>query len=559
MSLLELNLRALEQRNSAVARRLAALPVLPDRGLWSVSRSGLPTVRRDGVALVSGFDPPAEALRAAPVDADSDFLLLPGLGAGYLAEAAVAKNPDLPLVIAEADPGWFREVLSHRDLTALWTSPWVVPLLGPDPSVVGEFFGTVACRTVRTLLWRPVNDLEPRWHGDLNAEVAQAQARSRVNLATFQRFGGLWLRNVQKNEASARNLRPLQALAGRWAGVPAVVAAAGPSLADTFGWMEAHRDRFVLIAVDTAWPALSSRGLVPDVLVVLDGQYANARHVDRIPPASTLVVTEWTGPPRAFRLAPGRTYVAATSLPFLRQREAALWGSLGSLLSGGSVATSAWSLAVHLGCPEVAFAGLDLAYPQGQTHVAGSQFEEAVHRGSGRLTPAETLGLGLRGLDGLTLRPSLDGGQVLSDRRMDLFREWLSAAVLSRPEIKAFNLGSRGSLVPGLATIPSGWGESWPRRNPVAIESAPPLVRSNSPVPEPPFEILRAVLGARDFPRAVEEAWNAAVSFWGADVWNRWAGRAKTTWDRFPSDRSRRAVEEVVQSALDWRGFWKTP
>jgi len=563
MTPLAANLVALRDRYPAVAAVVEGLGGAPSRGEWSMARSGVPAVRRGGTWLTSAFDPVAEALKAVPPwDPGVDFAVVIGLGAGYLAEAVASRYPDLPLVVAEEDPAWLTEVLAHRDLSGLWSSGRVVPLLGPDARVIGEFFRPLACRTVELLSWRPLALLSPAWGGAVKAQVGESQAQARVNLATFGRFGDLWRRNLAKNEAHAPAVRPLTALT-RWAeGVPAVVAAAGPGLADRLAWMKEHRDRFLLIAVDTAWSALCHHGLEPDVLLVLDGQYWNARHLDRPLPQKTLVVTEWIGPSRAFRLAPDRTYVAATSVPFLRARETARWGSLGALPSGGSVATAAWSLALHLGCPEVAFAGLDLGYPRGQTHVPGSQFEEAVHRQAHRLIPAETRGLGLRGWEGLVSRPSLDGGWVWSDPRMDLFRHWLSAAVARHPGVKAVNLGTRGSVVPGLEPAAVDYGHHWPRVALPPVPLSPPLRRGAGSLETPPFPHLAAVLSPAslaDFNQALDRAWAVAREYWGTEVWDAWAGRAKTTWDRWPSARSRQAVEEVVSLALTWRRFLDLP
>jgi hypothetical protein len=528
-----------------------------DRGLWTVSRSGLPTVRRDEVALASSFDPVAEASRAVPAwGPEVDFALLPGLGAGYLAEAIVRLHPDLPLVIAEPDGDWFAEVLAHRDLSSLWSNPMVVPLVGPDPGMVGDLLGSYSCPVVETLLWRPLEDRFSEWSRACADQVARAQTRARVNLATWRRFGDLWFRNLTRNEASARDARPLAALKDRWAGVPAVIAAAGPSLAEAFGWIQTNRDRFILIAVDTAWSSLAARGIEPDLLVVLDGQYWNARHLDRPLPDQTLVVTEWVGPPRAFRLAPGRTFVAATSLPFLRRREEALWGPLGTLPSGGSVATAAWSLALHLGAPEVAFAGLDLGFPRGLTHVPGSQFEEALHRRAGRLTPAETLGLQLRGWKGLAARPALDGGEVLSDPRMDLFRSWLSAAVQNRPDVRAVNLGTRGSVVIGLGSPEPGYGASWPVRRSEPWTPGPVLVPRPLSLGTPPWEALERLSSGPAGTPEFDRDWDEVAHWWGEDAWGRWAGRAALTWARFPSKRSARALAEAAREALGWRVFF---
>lgn len=557
MSLLEANLEVL--RGSQPGLLPAGRLLKEDRGEWRPARSGLPTVRRAGVSLCSAFDPVTEADRAVPDWKDVDFAVLPGLGAGYLAEAVVRRYPDLPVLVAEPDPAWLAEVLDHRDLRGLLSHPRLILIVGPDVDEVGRVLSDHACGTIEVLSWRPLDLLTPAWAPLVRLQTAGAQAQAGVNAATFRRFGSLWRRNLEKNEAAARGVRPLASLDGWGRGLPAVVAAAGPSLAENLEWMVQNRDRYLLVAVDTAWSALAARGIEPDILLVLDGQYWNARHVDLPPPLRTLVVTEWIGPPRAFRLAPGRTFVAASSVPLLRPREERLWGPLGSLSSGGSVATAAWSLVLRLGCSQVAFAGLDLGYPRGLTHVPGSQFEEALHRRSRRLTPAETLGLGLRGFVGLTPRPALDGGTILSDARMDLFRRWLSLAVTSHPEMPAFNLGTKGSVIPGLRPFPYGWESRWPLTRPGPLPEEPVLTRLAASAPQPPFRELREALAVddREFPATLDGFWRAARAFWGESTWDSWAGRVRNTWDRYPSSRSLWALKEHLALTLAWEPFWE--
>lgn len=550
---LEANLRALEVHQPGASAAVSSARSAA-RGVWRPSRKGPPSVTRDGSTLVSAFDPETEARRAVPEWSGVDFIVLPSLGAGYLAEAVSERYPDVPLVIAESDPGWVVEVCEHRDLRGLWSRPTVTLVVGPDASVVGRFLENWACSSVQTLPWRPTAVQEAPWHRAVDDEVARAQARAQVNPNTALRFGDLWRRNLAKNEAWAGQHRvgAVASLMGRAEGCCAVVAAAGPSLADSLGWLENHRTRVLLIAVDTAWPSLAARGLEPDLLLVLDGQYWNSRHVDLPPPPRTLVISEFVGPPRAFRMAPDRTLVTATSVPLLRRREVERWGDLGTLSSGGSVATTAWSLAVHLGCSEVGFAGLDLGYPRGLSHVPGSQFEEAIHRRSRRLMPAETQGLGLRGLTGLVPRPALDGGWVLSDPRMDLYRSWLEASVTAHPETRAYNLGTRGSLVRGLTSVGNDWR---PQGRPPRLEPPAGGLVPGRPVSLPPFEALRSVGDLTDRHR-YEEVWAQARDHWGAAVWDKWAGRAWSTWARFPSPRSRRAVEEMVTLTLSWESAW---
>lgn len=555
MSCLEANLAVVRRVNPALATRMARVNQ-PDRAEWTTARTGVATARRGGVWLSSTFDPVVEASRAVPNwGPEVDVVVAPALGTAFLLEATVLRYPDLPMLLVEASLDWFVEVCRHRDLSSLWEHPSLVLLVGSDAAVLGAFLEDFSCRTVEWLTWRPCVTLDPEWHASLGPVVASAQARSGVNLATYRRFHDLWFRNWSRNAEAVSQVSAVQSLEGQGRGRPAVIAAAGPSLADSLDWLVHVQGRCLLLAVDTAWPALAARGLKPDVLLVMDGQYWNARHVDSSPPDHTLVVTEMVGPPRAFRLAPGRTLVAASSLPFLRPLEEALWGPLGLLPSGGSVATAAWSLALLLGCTEVAFAGLDLGYPKGVTHVAGSQFEETIHRRSRRCEPAETLGVGLRGHEGLRWVPSLDGGLVASDHRMDLFRRWLSEAVANRPEVRAVNLGTRGSVVAGLTPPPPDLGVSWSSLE--GLVPGPALdTRGGRSVPAP-FDRLRLAMARLNKGDAATEFRRVAEEFWGPAAWQSWAGRVWRTWERWPSSRSWRAVVEVMDLTLGWEKFWK--
>jgi len=121
--------------------------------------------------------------------------------------------------------------------------------------------------------------------------------------------------------------------------------------------------------------------------------------------------------------------------------------------------------------------------------------------------------------------------------------------------VAAYNLGARGSVVPGLQVPPADYGNSWPTLT-VPPRDLSPTLQPRAPGSEPPWAALSAVLTADDLGPAVDRAWVAAREYWGAEVWDRWAGRARASWDRFPSERSRRAVVEAVELALGWADFW---
>ena len=544
MTVLEKNLEALESRFPGLGAELHDYPAPPELPEFFLSRSGAVTARWKGFTLASTFDPVAEAQKLLPeVDAEVDFAVVGGFGLGFVPLALLERYPDLPVLVAEPSPWWLGRLMEEIDLTSMLENPRLSLMLGGNPSQIGTYLSKFVCRKVS---WLPLRSLVPLF-GDWLTGVGRAldnfQAMTRVNQATLERFGPLWLRNLSRNEEALGDetrVSPtaVEALRSLAPGCRVVVAAAGPSLFLLLGTLKKYRKRFILISVDTAWATLKSAGLVADFLVIMDGQYWNARHVDGPVDPPTGIVSELVGHPSTLRLAPERLFLASSSVPFLRERELSSWGDLGVLKSGGSVATSAWSLALLLGAAEVAFAGLDLGYPSGGTHVRGSQFEERAHRLARRTSPAETLALSWMKEVGLTRRPAVDGGTVISDPRMDLYRSWLSLSLLENSQVKAWNLSPVGSLIEGLESAGNELFERWPVQR-VPNWTSRPIRMSSAGSLE--------ALDDLAFPEKVGALWVDAwerlgKGLWGTEAWKILGAQAVETWRAFPSERSLRSL-----------------
>ncbi|NNM66797.1 MAG: DUF115 domain-containing protein, partial [Spirochaetales bacterium] len=452
MSWRETNIRALVERFPGLWESLGSLQIpagVPEPELLP-SRSQVPTLKLGGRLAYSSYKPLQDAERSLPqLEMGTDVALMAGWGLGYAALHFVALYPEVPLIVVEPDPRVFRLSLDAYDLTPVWKHPGLVLIVGGEPEVAAGLWNRFDFRNTQWIPFRWAFETYPSWMSALESAWQKQSTQARVNEDTLRKFYQLWIRHHVKN-GLVQGLLPLSALKDVERGRPIVIAAAGPSLSLHWDLLKENRQAYVLIAVDTAWNALRGAGLTPDYLVVVDGQYWNARHVDGPLEENTRVVAELTAHPRTFRLAPGRTFVGTSNVPFLKAWEEACGMSCAGLATGGSVATAAWSLALYLGASQVWFAGLDLGYPRSGTHVQGSQFEERFLRSAFRLIPAETESLSF--LAGLPRHPheATRGGWVLSDVRMDLYRAWLEADLARHPQIQAYNLSPIGSLIHGL-------------------------------------------------------------------------------------------------------------
>ena len=80
--------------------------------------------------------------------------------------------------------------------------------------------------------------------------VAQAASRAESNANTLRRFGVVWVRNLLANLDLVVNAPGATTLPGRFAGLPALVLAAGPSLALVLPQLRRLRRGMLVVAVD---------------------------------------------------------------------------------------------------------------------------------------------------------------------------------------------------------------------------------------------------------------------------------------------------------------------
>lgn len=158
-----------------------------------------------------------------------------------------------------------------------------------------------------------------------------------------------------------------------------VVAGAGPTLSDQYGWMKDHKPG-PIIAVDAALKPLMHAGIVPDIVVAIDG------HVDiydlffadvdlamlkdaalvYFPVVQTELLRHW----------PGRRYAAYSVAPIYT--EVSSLHPKQRLFSSGSVIHPTVDLATRLSTKSIILTGADFCYPGGQSHVAGCNQAQSV-------------------------------------------------------------------------------------------------------------------------------------------------------------------------------------
>lgn len=404
-------------------------------------RNGVPNLQLGGRSVSSAFNPAKEAqlLGEKLLEVPPSACVIFGTALGHLLEslaASLAKEGNkAPLLIYEPSPAWLRKLKDLRPDLGIWTNPrcqWFGPgtLDGLIATLQNAHPASISFHANQA--W---SKHYPSEHDELKNKVEACRFRRQVNVNTLAKFGKLWIRNLLRNLDNFAINPGIRICQGRFADMPGLLLAGGPSLDHIAPHFGPLRERMLTVAVDTSLRACLRAGLEPDFVLAVDPQYWNTRHLDFIGPWQGLMVAEPSIHPRAVRPHQERLLFASSLFPLGAMLEGAV-GSKGKLGAGGSVATSAWDFLRQCGSPTIWTAGLDLSYPNGQTHFHGSFFEDGLHIGSNRTTPA-SLGMHRYLHDAKTQPcPAVGGGQVLSDERMDMYAHWFEQQSQIWPQVE---------------------------------------------------------------------------------------------------------------------------
>lgn len=365
-------------------------------------RTGEPGLAAGGKALQSRYDPWREATRivASTVPAETATVLILGLGGGYTVKTVIKTRPGATVLVVERSPGTLKTIMTIIDFTVEIQSRRL--LFCVDPEGLRSLLQEVHLPLVRSgaalihlLQWTEMP--ENRNHFQSCLETAQhTLRRSLAQAITIRRFARPWLvhtlHNSRRLQDSGETHRAVQRLDSIVRGKTVLVVAAGPGL-DQFlerPDLQALLSSLILIAVDTALPALVERGIVAQALVSLDPQPWSLMHIRRSLPRETVLCLDLGVTPLLALRGEGTGTVWFCGTHPLHQLLCAHGAPCLFLPdSPDSVTEAAVLLARAFGAEKVELVGTDGGYPGAKTYARGTAHYAVAARRASRLHPEE--------------------------------------------------------------------------------------------------------------------------------------------------------------------------
>jgi hypothetical protein len=348
------------------------------------ARSGQPSLRVNGAAIHSAYDPASEAARfidglfSGP--GPSTVVLL-GEGLGYASAELRRRFPRARLLVVFYSREVFLcsgRILPSDPLCRAWHPGDPVALVDFLRAAVGE----LDVDGLRLAEWRPSARAFPQESRDANRAVQTAVQEASGSLFTTAASGRLWIRNTLLNflclEEPAR-IPPVPR------DVPLVIAASGPSLEGCIPLIQRLRRSLTLWALPSAVQCLGSAGIDPDLVIMTDPSHWSITHLHHARPACP-VAMPLSAAAGSWRLGVPAALISQAVF-FETEVLARAMVSVPVVPPHGTVAATALDLALAFTSAPVILAGLDLCTRDMQLHARPGAFEHLLWLKAGRLHP----------------------------------------------------------------------------------------------------------------------------------------------------------------------------
>ncbi|MCP3985266.1 MAG: DUF115 domain-containing protein, partial [bacterium] len=342
---------------------------------------GVHTVSDQGTLLASAYDPAREGARLAAdmADAPIDLLVAVGFGLGHHLEAFRSRNP-CPIIIYEPRLARLRAALSARSDLRLLDETDVQ--LADDPDDLRNLIAACYAPGMRIKVFPHPSLLRLSPNSVREAVDRVARVKDSIDLVSNTRRLKMeyWAHGTIANARHLIGNPSITSLAGKFAGAPAVICAAGPSLDQQLSKLAAARERLVVIAIGQSFRSLRNAGIDPDFVHVVESQDVSSQLKKAGDVGNVHLILPPQAHPSLFALPVKQHWISFQSTNPFGCWIAHQIGEQEFLPSAGTVTQCGLHIARLFGCDPIALIGQDLAFTGGRMYAAESAYHEVGFR-----------------------------------------------------------------------------------------------------------------------------------------------------------------------------------
>ncbi|WP_157150161.1 motility associated factor glycosyltransferase family protein [Brachyspira sp. SAP_772] len=404
------------------------------------------------VLLHSAYDPIKEAnTLIKEIEDDIDMVFVFGIGGGYLINAL--KKININIVVIEPSISFFNLLIDNFRLDKILEDSKITFFIGGyDIEDIEKFISLKTTKKVKFFITRSYSNLFADDALFYQTKVLSIIDKKTININTILRFDKLWAYNIASNVVEIATHYGVNKFFDKYKNIPAVVVSAGPSLEKNIRKLKELKDKAIIIAVDTAMKPLSSHNISPHFVITIDPQKKNSKYFRNINFKDTVLIAESSVDNEAISSFKGAIYFLDSIFPLAKYFMKPL-GERGDVTMGGSVSTAAYDFAIRIGANPIIMLGLDLSFPNHQTHIKGSYHEENFFTEIGKLDSYDSRIYKVLVSGNLREEKNVYGESVFTDSRFDMYRNWYEEQCKLNSSKKFYNATEGGVIINAMENI----------------------------------------------------------------------------------------------------------
>lgn len=407
------------------------------------------------IFLHSAYDPEKEANALIneikkETEKDLDLVFIFGIGAGYLINAF--KKLNINIAVIEPSIKFFNLLIDNFKLDKILEDNITFFIGGDDIEDIEKFISLTNTKKVKFFITRSYATLFNEEALFYQSKVLSIVDKKIININTISRFDKLWAYNIASNAAKISTYYGVNKFFDKYKNIPAVIVSAGPSLEKNIRKLKEIKNKALIIAVDTAMKPLFSHNISPHFIITIDPQKKNSKYFRNVNFKESVLIAESSVDKEAIDSFNGAIYFINSIFPLAKYFMEEL-GDRGDITTGGSVSTAAYDFAIRIGTNPIIMVGLDLSFPNYQTHIKGSYHEENFFTEIYKLDSYDSRIYKVLIAGNLREEKNIYNEKVLTDSRFDMYKNWYEEQCEKNNKIKFYNATEGGIIINGMENI----------------------------------------------------------------------------------------------------------
>ncbi|TXJ37981.1 motility associated factor glycosyltransferase family protein [Brachyspira aalborgi] len=407
------------------------------------------------IFLHSAYDPEKEANALIneiknETEKDLDLVFIFGIGAGYLINAF--KKLNINIAVIEPSIKFFNLLIDNFKLDKILEDNITFFIGGDDIEDIEKFISLTNTKKVKFFITRSYATLFNEEALFYQSKVLSIVDKKIININTISRFDKLWAYNIASNVAKISTHYGVNKFFYKYKNIPAIIVSAGPSLEKNIRKLKEIKNKALIIAVDTAMKPLFSRNISPHFIITIDPQKKNSKYFRNVNFKESVLIAESSVDKEAIDSFNGAIYFINSIFPLAKYFMEEL-GDRGDITTGGSVSTAAYDFAIRIGANPIIMVGLDLSFPNYQTHIKGSYHEENFFTEIYKLDSYDSRIYKVLIAGNLREEKNIYNEKVWTDSRFDMYKNWYEEQCEKNNKIKFYNATEGGIIINGMENI----------------------------------------------------------------------------------------------------------